>query len=102
MSRARWTDAVRYVHTRVAVRDLLRRLVQELAFPGITADLVDDVDRRTLWPGSCERVWQWRPRLKWGLSPVTPQDWSRWGVLVLHHLLDDTMCHTLELIHQAF
>ena len=51
LSRACWVDVVRYVHARVAVWDLLRRLAQELALPGITADLVDDVDRRSLRPG---------------------------------------------------
>ena len=63
MSRARWTDAVRYVRARVAVRDLLSCLVQELALPGITADLVDDVDRRSLRTWICELIRYWRPRL---------------------------------------
>ena len=50
MSRARWTDAVRYVHARVAVRDLLSWLIQELTFSRVTADLVDDVG--PVWQGS--------------------------------------------------
>ena len=41
---------VRYVHARVTVRDLFGRLAQELSLPGVTADLVDDVDRRIWGP----------------------------------------------------
>ena len=96
MSRACWLDIVKYVHARVAVRDLFGRLAQELSLPGVTADLVDDVDQRTLRPRTggldCNAV----------SPPVASQDWSQWGVLVLDHLLDNAMRHALKLIHQAF
>ena len=48
LHRACWTDAVRNVCACIAVRDLLGWLREELAFSRITADLVDDIDRRTL------------------------------------------------------
>src|SRR6185312_3564343 len=85
----------RYVHAHVAVWDLLGRFAQELSFPGVTADLVDDIDRRTLLSCCRERVGHWRPRLQCSFPPVTPQNWSRRGVLVLDHLLDNAMCHVL-------
>src|SRR6185312_5313144 len=81
---------------------LFGRLAQELSLPGVTADLVDDVDRRTLLSCCREQVRYWRPRLQCSFPPMTPQDWSRWGVLVLDHLLDNAMCHALKLVHQAF
>src|SRR6185312_3724663 len=49
LHRACWIGAIRDVRARVAVRDLLGWLGEELAFSRITADLVDNVDRRTLW-----------------------------------------------------
>src|SRR6185312_7895945 len=49
LQRACWTDAVRDVGACVAVRDLLGWLGEELPFSRITADLLDDVDRRALW-----------------------------------------------------
>src|SRR6185503_16710807 len=47
-----WTDAVRDVGARVTVRNLLRWLGEELAFSRITANLVDDVDRRACGLGA--------------------------------------------------
>src|SRR6185369_3541041 len=79
----------------------LRSLGEELAFSRITADLVDDVDRRAVWSGSCKREWQLRPRMQCSFLCVTPQDWPRWRVLVLDYLLDDAMRHALEFVHQV-
>src|SRR6185295_11604989 len=61
--RACWIDAVRDVDARVAVRNLLGWLGEELAFSGVTTDLVDDVDRRALLSCCHGRVGHWRPGL---------------------------------------
>ena len=76
LHRACWIDAVRDVGTRVAVRDLLGWLGEELAFSRITADLVDDVYRRILLSCCRERVGHWRPGSQCSFPPVTPQEWS--------------------------
>src|SRR6185436_20920790 len=72
LHRACWIDAVRDVGARVTVRDLLGWLCEELAFSRITADLVDDVDRRILWFWSCERIGHRRPGLQYSFPRVTP------------------------------
>ena len=102
LHRVCWIDAVRDVCACVAVRDLLVWLGQELAFSRITADLVNDIDRRILLSCCRERVGHWRPRLQCSFPLVAPQDWSRLEVLVLDHLLDNAMCHALKFVHQAF
>src|SRR6185312_3670364 len=101
LHRACWTDAVRDVGSRVAVRDLLGWLGEELAFSRIAADLMDDVDWRVLWSWGRKRERQHRSRMLRSFLCVTPQGWPRWRVLVLDYLLDDAMRHALKLVHQA-
>src|SRR6185437_10703476 len=77
LHRACWIDTVRDVCARVAMRDLLGWLGEELAFSRIAADLVDDVDRQILWSWGRKRERQHRSRMQRSLLCVTPQGWPR-------------------------
>src|SRR6185503_11162030 len=73
LHRACWINTIRDVGAHVAVRNLLGWLGEELAFSKITADLVDDVDRRILWFWSCKRERQYQSRMQCSFLYVTPQ-----------------------------